>query len=106
MAGPFPPPYPTLLRPDPLMDAALLTALPEVALTSPGTAGPSRSAISVAAVNGSAGSLALPHAGLRFGETHYSASLLKVAAMYAAFELLSSANRISPSSASPGALFA
>ena len=106
MANPFPTPYPTLLRADPLMEAALLAALAEVALTAPGTAGPSRGALSVAAVNGSPGSLDLPHAGLRYGETHYSASVLKVAAMYAAFELLSSANRIAPSSADAGALFA
>src|SRR4051812_40392228 len=106
MTDPFPSPYPAIVRADPLMEAALETALTEVAASSPGAAGPSRAALSVAAVDGTPGSLDLPHAGVRFGETHYSASLLKVAAMYAAFELLKSANAIAPFSADAGALFA
>jgi hypothetical protein len=43
------------------------------------------------------------HAGVNFGQTHYSASLLKVAAMYAAYELRSTVNNVARSTGAASA---
>ena len=54
------------------------------------SARPRQFAVSIVAAPGA--SLTFAHAGLREHEVHYSASLLKLAAMYAAFELRNAAN--------------
>ena len=81
---PFPDPKPDLLAPDPDLQHALDSAVarsPEAAATP----------IAIVANNDSA-----PHgfAGRFEREVHYSASLLKVAAMYTAFELREAANEL------------
>lgn len=91
---PFPAsPYPTLLGSDPAMEGALVAAAAEAALQFP-TIAPSLAAvaISLAAIDETVSPPDFLHGGISFGRTHYSASLLKVAAMYAAFELRNSVN--------------
>jgi hypothetical protein len=98
MAGPFPDPYPTLLADDPLLGSALETAIGEALAAFPSLEQPLRVPISFVAINDAISPLDFKHAGTRFGDTFYSASLLKVAAMYAAYELLNSANALASSS--------
>jgi hypothetical protein len=49
-------------------------------------------AMTVVVITGSEGTFNHPWAGLRSDETHYAASLVKIASMYAAFDLRSSAD--------------
>jgi hypothetical protein len=80
---PFPDPKPDLLAPDPDLQQAFNDAV--AASTQPPRSAP----IAIVALNDAA-----PHgfAGQLASEVHYSASLLKTAAMYAAFELRKAAN--------------
>lgn len=77
----FPMPYSTLLAADDKMEVALQAGLAEV-----GTVQPSldQVAISIVAVEGLDD---FRHAGRNFGQTHYSASLLKVVIPYCAYQL-------------------
>jgi hypothetical protein len=86
-------------QPDPLnasahilMQAALETT--KAALLAAGTPNVDRLALMVVALTGFEGTNNHPWAGLRIDEEHYSASLLKIAAMYAAFDLRSSADQL------------
>lgn len=97
MANPFPDPYSTLLGDDPLLGSALETAVGEALAAFPSLEHPFRVAISIVAIDDTISPPDFKHAGTRFGDTFYSASLLKVAAMYAAFELLGSANALAAS---------
>lgn len=83
--SPFPDPKPDLLAPDSDLQQALDNAIANSSQPSP--AAP----IAIVAINDSA-----PHsfAGRLEAEVHYSASLLKVTAMYAAFELRKAANEL------------
>ena len=80
---PFPDPKPNLLAPDADLQTAFDNAMASAA-NPPGNA-----PIVIVAINDES-----PHgfAGQRLAEVHYSASLLKVVAMYTAFELLKAAN--------------
>jgi len=98
---PFPSTFPTLLNPDPALNAALVAALAETQVRFSSANVLSRLAISVAAVDETADPLSIRHAGIQERVTHYSASLLKVAALYAAFQLRQSANNFSVSVAEP-----
>ncbi|WP_158845526.1 hypothetical protein [Saccharothrix deserti] len=89
----FPDPFPDLLTPDPRMAAALTAAQAETALRFPAAGVHLIVAISVAAViNPTSTSPSFAYAGFRDREMHFSGSLLKVAAMFAAFELRQSAS--------------
>src|SRR5215218_6849317 len=94
MANPFPTPYPTLLDDDPQLGSALKTAVSEALSKFPALQRPFRVAISIAAIDGTTPPLKFRHAGLQFGDSFYSASLLKVGAMYAAYELLKRAQTL------------
>lgn len=87
MTDPFPAPYATLLGDDPHLQTCLETAVAQTRADSPGWEDPDRLAISLASVDESTSPMSFTHAGIGHGRTHYSASLLKVGAMYAAFEL-------------------
>jgi hypothetical protein len=87
-------PYPTLLGDYPALGMALEQALADTLATFPSVERPWRTAISIAAIDETTSPPDFRHAGLRYGDTFYSASLLKVAAMYAAFGLLRSANTV------------
>jgi hypothetical protein len=105
---PFPTTLPTLLTADASMEVALTTALADTQLSFPSSTLFSRLALSIVAIDEPPLPLAFRHAGIRDRETHYSASLLKVAAMLAAFQLRQSANNFAASVAepTPAALFA
>jgi hypothetical protein len=75
-----------------LMQAALETT--KEALLATGTPNVGRLALMVVALTGFEGSDNHPWAGIRVEEEHYSASLLKLAALYAAFDLRSSADQL------------
>jgi hypothetical protein len=75
-----------------LMQAALETAKEGLLVT--GTPNVDRLALMVVAMTGFEGSDDHPWAGIRVEEEHYSASLLKLAALYAAFDLRSSADQL------------
>ena len=75
-----------------LMQVALETT--REALLVAGTPNVDRLALMVVALTGFEGGNTHPWAGVRIDEEHYSASLLKVAAMYAAFDLRSSADQL------------
>ena len=76
----------------PVMQAALSTA--RGALSLAGKPNMNNLAMIVVALTGFAGSNNHPWAGLREREMHYSGSLLKIAAMYAAFDLRASADQL------------
>lgn len=98
----LPSPYPTLLAADPAMEVALGLAFAQTQATFP-TVDLSRLALSITTAD------ALDdcrHAGLSFGQTYYSASLVKVAAMYAAFELRAAVNALGSGATSGPDLFA
>ena len=89
----FPAPFPNLLQPNLQMGAALAAAQTSTALTFPSAGVHLIMSISIAAVvNPTGPSPSFAYAGFRDTEMHYSASLLKVAAMLAAFELRQSAS--------------
>ncbi|TDD35542.1 hypothetical protein E1287_13775 [Actinomadura sp. KC06] len=75
-----------------LMQAALETA--RQGLLAIGTPNVDRLALMVVLLTGHEGQDGHPWAGVRTDEEHFSASLLKVAAMYAAFDLRSSADQL------------
>jgi hypothetical protein len=75
-----------------LMQAALETT--KDALLAAGTPNVDRLALMVVALTGFEGGNSHPWAGIRIDEEHYSASLIKLAAMYAAFDLRSSADQL------------
>lgn len=85
-------PDPLSSSPHPTMQTALLTARQGLSLV--GTPNVDRLALIVVALTGFAGTNNHPWAAVRDTEEHYSASLLKVAAMYAAFDLRSSADQL------------
>ena len=105
--APFPSPFATLLATDPVMVAALGAAVVEAQVTFPSATVFSRLAISVVAVDETTSPPTFKHAGINETVLHYSGSLLKVAAMYAAFQLRRSADQFARASraASPTQLF-
>lgn len=84
-------PDPLASSPHPGMQVALVTA--RQALSAIGALNVDRLALIAVALTGFAGTNNHPWAAIRDTEVHYSASLLKVAAMYAAFDLRSSADQ-------------
>ncbi|MFD5317689.1 hypothetical protein [Streptomyces sp. NPDC127098] len=102
---PFPAPYPTLLGDDPVLQTALDTAVSEALTQFPGLARPFRAAMSFVAVDQTPDGPDFRHAGLRFGDSCFTASLAKVGALYAAFELLRSVNAVAGEVTTPGELF-
>jgi hypothetical protein len=105
---PFPATFPKLLITDPGLVMALANAITETQLSFPSMGVPLPIAVSIAAIDESTSPPSFKHAGFRESETHYSASLLKVAAMFAGFQLRQSANNfaVSVADATPAALFA
>jgi hypothetical protein len=88
----FPNPFPDLLTSDGSMLAALTAAQAATAIAFPSAGVHLSAPISIAAVqNPTSPSVSFAYAGFRDTEMHYSGSLLKVAAMFAAFELRQSA---------------
>lgn len=87
----FPNRFPDLLTPSVTMAGALTAAQATAALTFP-SAGVHLNPISVAAVINPTSSPSFVYAGFGDTDMHYSASVLKVAAMLAAFELRQSAS--------------
>lgn len=85
-------PDPLAASPHPGMQAALVTA--RQALSAIGALNVDRLALIAVGLTGFAGTNNHPWAAIRDTEVHYSASLLKVAAMYAAFDLRSSADQL------------
>lgn len=102
----FPDPYSALLDDDPTVEAALASALAETRAVFPAFGDPPRVALSIAAIDSSTFPPSFRHAGLHAGQTHYSASLLKVAAMYAAHELRAAVNALGVDVSSGPELFA
>jgi hypothetical protein len=76
----------------PVMQAALTATRSALSLT--GAPNVNNLAMIVIPLSGFAGSTNHPWAGLREREMHYSGSLLKIAAMYAAYDLRSSADEL------------
>jgi hypothetical protein len=105
---PFPVPYPDLLSPDLGLAGALAAAYAEAQLAFPASTVALRAASSLVQVDDSTTPTTYRHGGMRELETHYSASLLKVAALYAAYELRRTVNNTAASVAAstPGELFA
>ncbi|MGO9033199.1 hypothetical protein [Mycobacterium sp.] len=98
----FPDTYPDLLTTDDTMAEALTEAAAQTATQFPSVAVNSTAAVSVAAVENSDDSdpPTFAYAGLRDTAMYFSASLLKVSAMLAAFELRQSAGEIAANEAS------
>lgn len=98
----FPDIYPDLLTTDDTMAAALTAAAAQTATQFSSVAVDSTAAISVAAVQSSDDSdtPTFAYAGLRDTAMYFSASLLKVSAMLAAFELRQSAGEVASNEAS------
>ena len=107
MADPFPTPFATLLADDPLMTDSLNASVEETLVEFPSLEQPLRTAISIAAVDDTVSPMGFQHGGLDFGRTYYSASLVKVGVMYAAFQLRKRVNDfiVETSPASPTELF-
>lgn len=103
MSTPFPAPYPALLADDFLLGQALETAIAEALVAFPSIAQPFRVAISIAAIDDSVFPHDFKHAGRHFGDTYYSASLVKMGALYAAFELMQSVNNLAMASGAANA---
>src|SRR5882672_10843736 len=97
----FPPTFSSLLQPDPTIDTALQNAFADTSSAFPNAEALSRICISLVVIDDDP--LAFRSGGVRDTVTHYSASLLKVAAMFGAFQLRQSANILSfdPIDASP-----
>lgn len=94
MTNLFPSPYPTLLGDDPELQSCLDLAVSKALQEFPSISTPFRTAISIVAIDESNTPMDFKHAGLRYGESFYSASLLKIGAMYAAYELRRSVNNL------------
>jgi len=93
MTNPFPSPYPTLLGADPLLQTYLSTAIAEALIQFP-TLIPFRTAISFVAINETLSSKDFKHAGLRYGDSFFTGSLVKMGVLYAAYELRRSARNL------------
>lgn len=91
MTNPFPSPYPALLGDDPRLQSSLDTAV-KVALEEFPSIKPFRTAISFVAIDETTNPFDFKHAGIRYGDSYYTASLVKVGVLYAAFELRQSVN--------------
>lgn len=83
---------PLATSPDTLMRAGLDATQTTLSLT--GAPNVNSLAMTVVMITGSEGTNDHPWAGLRAHETHYAASMVKIAAMYAAFDLRSSADAL------------
>lgn len=81
---------PLASSPDTLMQAAMDTT--QAALSFAGSPNVNNLAMSVVMITGSEGTFNHPWAGLRVHETHYAASMVKIAAMYAAYDMRASAD--------------
>jgi len=88
MSFPFPASFPKLLTSSPALDTALASAMTEARARFPAL----RTAIAIAAIDESGSPATFGFSGNGHTDTHFSASLLKVAAMYAAFQLRNSAD--------------
>jgi hypothetical protein len=108
MSNPFPTPYPTLPGDDPKLTSSLQTAVSEALTNFPSLENPFRTAISLVAIDEKTTPIDFKHGGLSYGDSYYSASLLKMGALYAAFELMRSVNNAAAASGvtTPSALFA
>ena len=89
---PFHDEYPLLLTPDVDLESALNAAYGEAQAAFPSTSAPKRVGCSIVLVDDSVTPTIYRQGGIRNGNVYYSASLLKVAAMYAAYELRNSVN--------------
>jgi hypothetical protein len=94
---PFPAPLGNVLNDDLIMTAAIATATAEAQAAFPSSTAPARAAFSIVAIDESRDPPLFSHGGIRHTQMHYSASLLKVAAMYAAYQLRQSANNFASS---------
>src|SRR3954452_1059962 len=83
---------PLAFSPDSTMQAAMDAT--RLALSVAGSPNVDNLAMTVAIISGSEGTFDHPWAGLRSDETHYAARLVKIASMYAAFDLRSSADEL------------
>ncbi|WP_192582869.1 hypothetical protein [Streptomyces triticiradicis] len=90
---------------DPALQTALDTAVSEALTQFPGLAHPFRAAISFVAVDQTPNGLDFRHAGLRYGDSYFTASLAKIGALYAAYELLRSVNAVAREVTKPQELF-
>lgn len=81
---------PLASSPDTTMQAAMDAT--RLALSLAGSSNVDNLSMTVVMITGSEGTFDHPWAGLRSDETHYAASLVKIASMYAAFDLRSSAD--------------
>lgn len=99
-ASPFPMSYPDLLIEDERLKTSLATAIAEARGEHP-TLKLENLVISIVDVSYTE-PLTFKHAGFRFLENHYTASLVKVAVLYAAFELRKSVNQIVEKAAGGG----
>ncbi|HDR8486630.1 TPA: hypothetical protein QC445_003448 [Bacillus cereus] len=88
MTNPFPTPYPTLLGANPFLQSCLDTAFKEASNVLPSI---KRTVISFVVINDTP-SMEFKHAGIEYGKSFYTASLIKVGVLYAAYELRKSAN--------------
>ncbi|PFL06526.1 hypothetical protein [Bacillus thuringiensis] len=88
MTNPFPTPYPTLLGANPFLQSCLDTAFKEASDVLPSI---KRTVISFVVINDTP-SMEFKHAGIEYGKSFYTASLIKVGVLYAAYELRKSAN--------------
>ncbi|WP_045520505.1 hypothetical protein [Neobacillus niacini] len=90
MTNPFPAPYPTLLGADPFLQSCLDRAVNEAADVLPSI---KRTAISFVTINETT-PMDFKHAGIEYGKSFYTASLVKMGVLYAAYELRKSANQV------------
>lgn len=90
MTNPFPVPYPTLLGADPFLQSCLDRAVNEAADVLPSI---KRTAISFVTINETT-TMDFKHAGIEYGKSFYTASLVKMGVLYAAYELRKSANQV------------
>jgi hypothetical protein len=87
MVNPFPSPYPTLLGANPRLQTACLDKAIDEALVEFPSIKPFRTAISMVAIDETTSPFDFKHAGVRYGDSFYTASLVKVGVLYAAYEL-------------------
>lgn len=93
---PFPSLFPNLLTPDATLQGNLTAAIAAVQ-----GAAPLRASIALAAIDETVSPRVYRYAGAGDTDMHYSASLLKVAAMYAAFQMRKSVNDFGASTPVP-----
>jgi len=95
----FPSPYPSLLRDDAALDLALNESVAEARSRLSPSSSLAGMALSIFCLGKAGAGPLFRHAGIRSLEMHFSASVLKVAAMYAAHELRRSCNMLAAASA-------